>query len=107
MKELTVTQLQNYLEQKYKGTITTESLFMKLVEEMGEVAEMINQLEGRKEKTETNTLANELADVIHYTVAIAAINGIDLEKAIVEKDREGSKKYHQVPNLETYIAEKL
>ncbi len=30
-------------------------------------------------------LTKELADVIHYTVAIAAVNSIDLEKIILEK----------------------
>lgn len=105
MKDLTVRQLQNYLELKYKNKISTDSLFMKLVEEMGEVAEMLNQLEGRKEKTASNSLANELVDVIHYTVAIAAINDIDLNKAIIEKDKIGSIKYNQTPNLEEYITE--
>ena len=32
-------------------------------------------------------LAKELADIIHYTVAIAAINHIDLTKTIFEKDK--------------------
>ncbi|MGX7012777.1 MazG nucleotide pyrophosphohydrolase domain-containing protein [Vagococcus silagei] len=105
MENLTITQLQKYLELKYQGKITSESLFMKLVEEVGEVAEMMNQLAGRKDVDTTNTLANELADVIHYTFAIAAINGIDLNQAIIEKDREGSRKYHQTPNLEEYIAQ--
>lgn len=105
MKDLTVRQLQNYLELKYKDKISTDSLFMKLVEEMGEVAEMLNQLEGRKEKTASNSLANELVDVIHYTVAVAAINDIDLNKAIIEKDKIGSIKYNQTPNLEEYLGE--
>lgn len=103
MHKLTVAQLQKYLELKYKDTGITESLFMKLVEEIGEVAEVLNQIQGRKKKTTDNSLANELADVIHYTFAIAALNGIDLEQAIIEKDKAGSLKYNQTPNLFEFV----
>lgn len=107
MSNLTVKQLQKYLQLKYKDTGITESLFMKLVEEVGEVAEVLNQIQGRKKKTSDNSLANELVDVIHYTFAIAALNDIDLEKAIIEKDKEGSLKYNQSPNLSEYIKNSL
>ena len=52
---------------------------MKLIEEIGEVAEGLNKKAGRKS---TNTeylqaqLGNELADVIHSSVAIAALMGL-------------------------------
>lgn len=58
---------------------------MKLIEEIGEVAEGLNKKAGRKS---TNTedlqaqLGNELADVIHYAVAIAALNGLDMNDII-------------------------
>ena len=57
---------------------------MKLVEEVGEVAEVLNGRSGRKQgvKDSNEELAKELADIIHYTVAIAAINHIDLTKTI-------------------------
>ena len=43
---------------------------MKLVEEVGEVAEVLNGRSGRKEGVQDSNeeLAKELADVIHYTV---------------------------------------
>ncbi|MGY3703389.1 nucleotide pyrophosphohydrolase [Vagococcus martis] len=103
MSKLTIEQLQKYLELKYKDTGITESLFMKLVEEIGEVAEVLNQVQGRKNKTSDSCLAYELVDVIHYTFAIAALNGINLEEAIIEKDKEGSLKYNQSPNLSEYV----
>ena len=37
-------------------------------------------------------LAKELADVIHHTVAIEAINHIDLTKTIFEKDKTAAIK---------------
>lgn len=49
-------------------------------------------------------LGTELADMIHYIVAIAAINDIDLTKLIIEKDRVASVKYNHAVNLETFLS---
>lgn len=104
MNRLTFHELQNYLALKYKEGRTPSALFMKLVEEIGEVAEVFNQLERRKANTGNASLENELVDVIHYTVAIAAINNIDLTTAIVNKDKQSAIKYNQSHNLEEFIA---
>lgn len=101
--------LEAYLFHQYGQRGKEQGLFMKLVEEVGEVAEVLNIRSGSKAANEADTqeqLANELADVIHYTVAIAAINGIDLGATIIEKDRRASIKYHHDVNLETFIAGK-
>lgn len=45
----------------------------------------------------------ELADVIHYTVAIAAINNIDLCKTIIEKDAKAAIKYNHAINLKAFM----
>lgn len=103
MTPLTFHELQSYLALKYKEGRTSSGLFMKLVEEIGEVAEVLNQLEGRKENTGNASLEKELVDVIHYAVAIASINGIDLTKAIIEKDKQAAIKYDQSPHLEEYL----
>lgn len=105
MKQLTFHELQSYLALKYKEGRTSTALFMKLVEEIGEVAEVINQLEGRKESTENASLEKELVDVIHYAVAIASINQIDLTKAIIDKDKQAAMKYNQSPNLEEFLSQ--
>ena len=83
------------LEQK-KG------FFIKLVEE---VAEVLNGRSGRKEGVQDSNeeLAKELADIIHYTVAIVAINDIDLTKTIFEKDKKAAIKYHHERDLEGYL----
>ena len=67
-----------------------KGLFIKLVEEVGEVAEVLNGRSGRKEGVQDSNeeLAKELADIIHYTVAIAAINDIDLTKTILKKTKK-------------------
>lgn len=107
MNLLTFYDLQNYLTLKYKERLTSTDLFMKLVEEVGEVAEALNQLDGRKKDSGAASLEKELVDVIHYAVAIANINHIDLTKAIIKKDKQAAMKYNQFPNLEEYLEVKL
>ena len=105
MKDLTFRQLQDYLLEHYQQSRTEEGLFIKLVEEVGEVAEVLNGRSGRKEGVQDSNeeLAKELADIIHYTVAIAAINDIDLTKTIFEKDKKAAIKYHHERDLEGYL----
>lgn len=105
---VTIENLQAYLFDHYGGRANEQGMFMKLVEEMGEVAEILNKRSGKKSTDGENLqaeLANELADVIHYTVAIAAINGIDLNEVILSKDKKASIKYNHRTNLERFILE--
>ena len=108
--DITVRDLQNYLHHHYSRNPNEQSLFMKLIEEIGEVAEVLNMRAGRKAANAGNTqeqLATELADVIHYAVAIAAINHIDLTDTILRKDKKASVKYHHDTDLETFITNSL
>lgn len=103
---ITMEELETYLFHHYGGRANEQGMFMKLVEEMGEVAEVLNKRSGRKAASDTDLLAQlgeELADVIHYTVAIAAINGINLNDVILEKDRAASVKYNHDLNLESFL----
>ena len=90
------------LLEHYQQSRTEEGLFMKLVEEVGEVAEVLNGRSGRKEGVQDSNeeLAKELADIIHYTVAIGAINHIDLTKTIFEKDQIASINYQHKHDFE-------
>jgi len=106
---LTIDALQAYLSDHYSGWATEQSMFMKLVEEIGEVAEVLNKRAGRKSSDETDLeeqLGTELADMIHYIVAIAAINNIDLSRIILEKDKKAAIKYNHAVNLETFLSER-
>lgn len=106
--QVTIDALESYLFKQYGGWGNEQGMFMKLVEEMGEVAEILNKRAGRKSadgsdlKTE---LGNELADMIHYVVAIAAINDLNLNDIIISKDRKASIKYNHDINLETFISD--
>ena len=105
---VTIQNLEAYLFHNYGNWANEQGLFMKLIEEIGEVAEILNKRSGRKQADSDDLqalLANELADVIHYTVAIAAINGIDLSETILAKDKQASIKYHHDIDLESFIAE--
>ena len=107
--KITIDDLQAYLSDRYSGWATEQSMFMKLVEEIGEVAEVLNKRAGRKSSDETDLteqLGIELADMIHYIVAIAALNNIDLSRVIIEKDRKASIKYNHTVNLETFLSSK-
>ena len=104
-----VADYEDYLFDHYKDHGIDTSLFMKLVEEVGEVAEVLNKRDGRKASCGEDfkeELGNELVDVIHYAFAIAALNKIDLNEVILEKDKKASIKYNHERNLEQFLEEK-
>ncbi len=104
--ELTFKNLQDYTAYHYKKYNDDQGLFMKLVEEIGEVAEVMNKRRGRKASDLTDVkaaLAAELAEVVHYAVAIAAINDIDLASAILQKDEKAAVKYQHDINLRDFL----
>ena len=104
--KVAIEDLQAYLLDCYREGGADQSLFMKLVEEIGEAAEILNKKAGRKAADREDLpsqLVNELADVIHYTAAIADLNGLNLNDFILSKDREASIRYHHRTNLEQFI----
>ncbi|MDQ0223384.1 MazG nucleotide pyrophosphohydrolase domain-containing protein [Streptococcus moroccensis] len=105
-KSYSITDLQVYLAHHYQGDRDEQGFFMKLVEEVGEVAEVLNQRAGRKAQDKADLdaeLVTELADIIHYVVAIAAINGLNLSQTIIEKDKKAAIKYQHKRNLEEFL----
>ena len=104
--KVNIEELEAYLFDHYCNGGIDQSLFMKLVEEIGEVAEVLNKKAGRKSSGNEDLqvqLGNELADVIHYAVAIAALNGLDMNDIIIHKDKIASVKYNHRTNLEQFI----
>ena len=109
--KITIEEMEAYLYKLYSNRpkIDETSLFMKLVEEMGEIAELLNQRSGRKAVDSDDLeveLGKELADLIHYAFAIAAINDLDLNEIILNKDKKASIKYNRDTNLEDFIIDK-
>lgn len=104
--QITIEALEAYLKHRYGGWGDEQSMFIKLVEEIGQVAEVLNKKSGRKFSEETDLqeqLGTELADMVHYIVAIAALNDLDLERIILEKDKVASAKYHHDINLTQFL----
>ncbi|HMF32463.1 MAG TPA: MazG nucleotide pyrophosphohydrolase domain-containing protein [Candidatus Lokiarchaeia archaeon] len=66
--------------------------FTWLVEEMGEVAEIV-----KRKEVEIGALGPELADVIAWTFSLANIFGIEMEQAILEKYPHKCGKCGQIP----------
>ena len=104
---ITIEQFQAYLADRYKDWGTTEGLFIKLIEEIGEVAEVINTQNGSKYAEGDESLEYELADALHYLLAIASINNINLTRVILEKDKKASLKYGHDMNLEKFVKRTL
>ena len=66
--KVSIKDYEEYLYETYKNHGIDSSLFMKLVEEVGEVAEVLNKRDGRKASGKENLksqLANEWMHVIH------------------------------------------
>lgn len=106
---ISITDYEDYLYDHYSSHGIDTSLFMKLVEEVGEVAEVLNKRDGRKASDSDDLkaqLASELADVIHYAFAIAGLNQINLNDVILEKDKLAAVKYHHEQNLEQFLLER-
>lgn len=64
--------------------------FMKFIEEVGELSEMIKKdkkLDPEDERTKAikHTIDEEIADVLYYLTVLANINEVDLEEAFVRK----------------------
>ena len=94
--KVTIEELEAYLLDHYSNGGIDQSLFMKLVEEIGEVAEVLNKKAGRKKSGSEDLqaqLGNELADVIHYAIAIAALNDLDMNQIIIEKDKAAKQTF--------------
>lgn len=106
--QITIDALEAYLQQRYGGWANEQGLFMKLVEELGEVAEVLNKRAGRKAPEGEDLqaeLGTELADLLHYLIAIAAINNLNLTDILLEKDKKASLKYHHEINLEMFLSQ--
>lgn len=104
--DISIKAMEHYLADRYTGWTTEQSLFMKLVEEMGEVAEVLNKRSGAKAAGDADLnleLGRELADVIHYAVAIAGITGLDLNTVMLEKDAAASRKYGHGTDLTRFL----
>ncbi|WP_200801324.1 MazG nucleotide pyrophosphohydrolase domain-containing protein [Clostridium sp. Marseille-P2415] len=94
MKSISISELQKYIKEKDHHPDLKKDYFLKLSEEVGELAKAI-----RKNTTPASdtffkgSIEEELYDVLYYTLAIANLYNIDLEKWIPVKERLNDEKY--------------
>ena len=95
---LTVGKMLKYLEEKYKRTKpeelkNTHRYFLKLIEEVGELAEVIRKNQRMEDSNIKGTIEEELSDVLYYVLMIANTYDINLEKCFRIKEELNSIRY--------------
>ncbi len=95
---LTIKKMQKYLEEKYNRTKpeeikNTQRYFLKLIEEVGELAEVIRKNQRMTDDNIKGTIEEELSDVLYYVLMIANTYDIDLESCFRLKEELNRKRY--------------
>ena len=87
--------LQDYIRSKDYNPELKKEYFLKLSEEVGELAKAIRKNLLRSEcDSVKETIDEELWDIIYYVLAIANCYDIDLEQTIKEKEHINNAKYN-------------
>ncbi len=95
---LTIRKMQKYLKEKYKRTKpedikNTQRYFLKLIEEVGELAEDIRKDKRMIDNNIKGTIEEELSDVLYYILMIANTYDIDLEDCFRMKEELNRVRY--------------
>jgi NTP pyrophosphatase (non-canonical NTP hydrolase) len=91
-----ISALQAYIKAKDFHPELADKYFLKLAEEVGELARAMrkNLRPTEPEPSQIKeTIEEELWDVIYYALAIANLYGIDMEDVIVKKEAINNEKY--------------
>jgi NTP pyrophosphatase (non-canonical NTP hydrolase) len=89
-----ISALQSYIKAKDFHPEFADKYFLKLAEEVGELARAMRKNSRPTEPAQIKeTIEEELWDVIYYTLAIANVYDINLEDVIVKKEAINNKKY--------------
>ena len=95
---LTIRKIQKYLKEKYNRTKpedmrNAQRYFLKLIEEIGELAEVIRKEQRMKGDNIKGTIEEELSDVLYYVLLIANTYDIDLEDCFRMKEELNRIRY--------------
>ncbi len=96
--DLTIKKMQKYLKEKYKRTKpedikNTQRYFLKLIEEVGELAEVIRKNKRMNNENIKGTIEEELSDVLYYVLMIANTYDIDMETCFTIKEKLNATRY--------------
>jgi len=105
-KELGIRTFQQFIHAKDHDPEQKEHYFYKLIEEIGELSEVIRKNHRlQAEESIKGTIEEELHDILYYTLALANVYEIDMEACCFLKDEINARKY-QTKTLEHFIAER-
>ena len=95
---LTIRKMQKYLKEKYKRTKpedigNTQRYFLKLIEEIGELAEVIRKGKRMEDNNIKGNIEEEISDVLYYVLMIANTYDIDLEDCFRIKEELNRARY--------------
>ncbi len=99
----TIKYLQEYIKAKDYHPELVKDYFLKLTEEVGELARSIRKdLHPSKRNEVKKIIDEELWDVIYYSLAIANCYNINMEEVIMKKEEINNKKYHNKITYDPY-----
>lgn len=92
-EQVTLSFLQKYIKAKDHSPERINTYFLKLVEEVGELAEVLIKNKRMKGQNIKGTVNEELYDVLYYVVALANLYDVDLEESFRLKEELNKVKY--------------
>jgi NTP pyrophosphatase (non-canonical NTP hydrolase) len=95
-QDMTLSQLQEYIKQFDHNPEKRTAYFMKLIEEVGELSEVLRKGKRLSETgTIKGTIEEELCDVLYYLAALANVYDINLNKCFQLKDELNKVKWNR------------
>ena len=92
---MTISYLQRYIRSKDHNPGHEMDYFLKLIEELGELSNMIYKGAPHAEGDQIKgSIEEELWDVIYYTLALANLYDVDLERWIPVKETLNNRRYN-------------
>ena len=87
---ITLANLQKFVAKRNNNKNKKMDYFMKFIEEVGELSEMINKEkrlnpDDSRKKAIKDTIEEEIADVLYYLVVLANVHDIQLEEVFIRK----------------------
>ena len=96
MKEITLKNLQESILKIDNTPNAIDKYFQKLVEEVGELSRaMRKDIRLKNSENIKGTIEEELYDVLYYTICLANMYNIDLEKCAILKEELNKNKYNR------------
>ncbi|WP_459170177.1 MazG nucleotide pyrophosphohydrolase domain-containing protein [Natronospora cellulosivora (SeqCode)] len=93
---MTLSYLQDYIKDKDFKPDLKHAYFLKLVEEIGELSEVLRKDKRMINSNIKDTVEEELYDVLYYLLALANVYEVDLEEAFILKEKVNNKKYNRM-----------